>query len=123
MESLRNSLQRAHGEHPRGLEVTVTSGGIPSVVRLDAKRMRLRRVVCRIEYALGENTFFGTGFLVGPEWILTNYHVVEPALKGTLSWSAIVVRFDHDGVTRRALRSLWIRRFLVFVPVHIMRMT
>jgi V8-like Glu-specific endopeptidase len=58
--------------------------------------------VCRIEFP--EKTAQGTGFLVAPDIVLTNYHVVEAAIKnkGVLP-QAIKVRFDYkvkaDGIS------------------------
>jgi len=40
---------------------------------------RIQHVVCRIEIPLADaRTAFGTGFLVAPDLVLTNYHVIEP---------------------------------------------
>jgi len=36
--------------------------------------------VCRITIPQGKVSFFGTGFLVGPEVVLTNFHVMEPVI-------------------------------------------
>lgn len=65
-------------------------------------RMKLGAIetqVCRVETPGGS----GTGFLVGPAAILTNYHVVEEVVKGTVSPSSVVLRFDYkrstDGTT------------------------
>jgi hypothetical protein len=53
--------------------------------------------VCRIEWP--EGTAVGTGFLVGPSIVLTNYHVIEPID----DLSTVRLRFDYkvsdDGVT------------------------
>ncbi|MFK8101875.1 MAG: effector-associated domain EAD1-containing protein [Saprospiraceae bacterium] len=55
------------------------------------KLLAIEKQVCRIELA---NAGFGTGFLVAPNVILTNYHVVEDVIKKTLDSSAISLRFD-----------------------------
>ncbi len=36
--------------------------------------------VCRITIPQGKQTFFGTGFLVGPQAVLTNFHVMESVI-------------------------------------------
>lgn len=57
----------------------------------DGWRRRLaaiERQVCRVEPALG--AALGTGFLVAPDVVLTNYHVIENRLLESLR-----VRFDH----------------------------
>jgi V8-like Glu-specific endopeptidase len=56
--------------------------------------------VCRIEYPAGQAR--GTGILVGPNAVLTNFHVVEPISNGTYTATSVVLRFDYkvqdDGV-------------------------
>ena len=58
--------------------------------------------VCAVE--LGEKS--GTGFLIGPETVLTNYHVVKDAIEGSFKPADIRVRFDYrklrDGLTTSA---------------------
>jgi hypothetical protein len=57
--------------------------------------------VCRIEYP--EHEGLGTGFLVAPDLVITNYHVIEPFLAQPDLVREIVVRFDYkvlaDGLT------------------------
>jgi hypothetical protein len=60
--------------------------------------------VCRIEVPLTNGgTSYGTGFLVGPSVVMTNYHVIEPILKQKADPEKVVVRFDYkrleDGQT------------------------
>jgi hypothetical protein len=38
--------------------------------------------VCRIAIDASQHTVYGTGFLVGPDLVLTNYHVVESVILG-----------------------------------------
>jgi V8-like Glu-specific endopeptidase len=56
--------------------------------------------VCRIEYPDAEAQ--GTGFLVGPNAVLTNYHVIEPIQKNQINRADVCLRFDYkvggDGV-------------------------
>lgn len=42
--------------------------------------MQIERQVCRIEIPTPTGMIFGTGFLIGPNLIMTNYHVIEPLL-------------------------------------------
>ncbi len=58
---------------------------------LDAKKC-----VCRIELINGERTVFGTGFLVGPDMVLTNYHVVEQLFKAGADQMQASCRFDFE---------------------------
>jgi hypothetical protein len=48
--------------------------------------------VCRVE--LNGNAA-GTGFLIGPDAVLTNYHVLESVLKETTSAAKVTCRFDY----------------------------
>jgi V8-like Glu-specific endopeptidase len=48
--------------------------------------------VCRIEI---DGEAVGTGFLVGPDAVLTAYHVLEPVLEGKKPASKVVFRFDY----------------------------
>jgi hypothetical protein len=66
---------------------------------------KLEYQVCRIEIKLSTSTkTYGTGFLVGPDLLLTNYHVMEPVIqqenlcKTGKPWSHpedVVFRFDY----------------------------
>ena len=55
------------------------------------KLLRIERQVCRVEV---EGTPLGTGFLVGPETVLTNWHVFETAEKAGKT-AKIGCRFDY----------------------------
>jgi V8-like Glu-specific endopeptidase len=57
-------------------------------------RTRLGEVevqVCRVE----TGSSFGTGFLVGPDLVMTNYHVVADVLDGQNPAENVVFRFDY----------------------------
>jgi V8-like Glu-specific endopeptidase len=60
--------------------------------------MKCERAVCRVEAAK-----YGTGFLVGPGMVITNYHVVRAEIEGKNTPDRIVLRFDYkmnaDGKT------------------------
>jgi hypothetical protein len=49
--------------------------------------------VCRIE--VPEGTHQGTGWLVGPDLLLTNYHVVEAVIKQHIAAADVACRFDY----------------------------
>lgn len=62
--------------------------------------------VCRISVRQAEGTGYGTGLLIGPNVVLTNYHVVEPLIKqdgSECDRNGVKVQFDYrsgpDGVT------------------------
>lgn len=64
---------------------------------------KLETQVCQIEYAIGGATACGTGFLVGPDLVMTNHHVIAPVLGGKADPATVRVRFDfkklQDGAT------------------------
>lgn len=53
------------------------------------------RQVCRIQVPEAGQALFGTGFLVSPDTVLTNYHVVEPVIRGQTSPAQVVLTFDY----------------------------
>ncbi|HKP52946.1 MAG TPA: effector-associated domain EAD1-containing protein [Chloroflexia bacterium] len=69
--------------------------------------------ICQVEVAASGNTIYGTGFLVGPDTLITNYHVVEAVIQGAAGKvdrkgrsaqpGDVVLRFDYrklrDGTT------------------------
>jgi len=56
--------------------------------------------VCRVEI---NGNAAGTGFLVGPSAVMTNYHVVKAVIEGSVSPDNVRLRFDYklleDGTT------------------------
>lgn len=64
---------------------------------LDAALFRTRQgwvetAVCRIKI---DGTPAGTGFLVGPGTVLTNYHVLPQVISGALDPAAVTCQFDY----------------------------
>jgi len=60
--------------------------------------------VCRVEVRTGSTVDpLGTGFLLGSNVVVTNYHVVKPVIDGVVAPERIVLRFDYkalaDGLT------------------------
>lgn len=67
----------------------------------------LAQSVCQIRYTTGAGEIYGgTGFLIAPDLVLTNYHVVELLLTGDVNPPDVSVVFDHyleaDGITANA---------------------
>jgi hypothetical protein len=56
------------------------------------KMAQVEGQVCRIEF---NGNAMGTGFLVGPDLVLTNYHVLEGAIEGKLPPALVACRFDY----------------------------
>jgi hypothetical protein len=62
---------------------------------LTAWRERLGAVQARVCQVEVEGRGAGTGFLVGPDLVLTAYHVVDPAVAGQRGPQGISLRFDY----------------------------
>lgn len=89
--------------------LTAATGELERKVRDDLSflditqwRERLGQIegrVCRVETPTG----FGTGFLVGPDLLLTNYHVMRSVIDAPQTAKAVLLRFDYkqlaDGTT------------------------
>ena len=56
------------------------------------ERMSQRELaVCRIELSADS----GTGFLISPDVVITNYHVMKDAIAGAVSPTSVILRFDY----------------------------
>jgi hypothetical protein len=88
------------------LEKIVKKTSVPFPVAIWRERLAKREVcVCRIEVPTNAGSAFGTGFLVGTDLLLTNYHVIAPAVAGQAgTYTAdglaakpanVIVRFDY----------------------------
>jgi len=66
--------------------------------------VKIQRRVCRVE---GKN--YGTGFLVGDDLVLTNYHVVEPEVTGSALISDLGFRFDYSTADRADRQGFLVR--------------
>jgi Trypsin-like peptidase domain/Effector-associated domain 1 len=90
-----------------GLEL-LTSPGDPflDTTRLAKWIIRTERQVCRVRCGPG----LGTGFLVGPDLVLTCYHVVKRYLQGSVSTSEVLFdyRRDNEGVDPQEDPAAWI---------------
>ena len=51
--------------------------------------------VCRVEIATGNPPDYGTGFLLGPDVLMTNFHVMQSVIEGSVPPDKVVLRFDY----------------------------
>jgi hypothetical protein len=88
------------------LEKIVKKTSVPFPVAVWRERLAKREVcVCRIELPASAGLVCGTGFLVGADLVLTNHHVMAPAIShqaGTYTGKGlsvdpkkVIVRFDY----------------------------
>lgn len=89
------SPQAAHMKQAAGGLESLTTAGDPfvAVARLARWIVNIENQVCQVQCSNDA----GTGFLIGPDWILTCYHVVEKYLSGGVSSADVRVRFDYHG--------------------------
>jgi V8-like Glu-specific endopeptidase len=86
----------------KSVEVPAIGAGFEAEVRkyiptLDAhlwatRMLKLEGQVCKVE--VGNGTV-GTGFLVGPDAVLTNYHVLRDVIDGAAPATKVRFRFDY----------------------------
>jgi hypothetical protein len=80
-------------------------GGLEKIIRktnsfLDVNQWReklgiIEGQVCRVEItSKNHSREFGTGFLIAPDVVITNYHVIESVIQ-QLNSSNIILRFDY----------------------------
>ncbi len=80
---------------PEGfLEKFVKAGNLVKWTDFTENLLLIQRTVCSIKLS-GDGNSYGTGALVGPDLILTNYHVVAPILEGDPAVSDVYFRFDY----------------------------
>ena len=106
-----------------GLQRIVNSGDFLDAEKLLLEFSRIKRCVCKIEVPLDRgNTAFGTGFLIGNNKVLTNYHVVEYAIKNTDAQSKIRVVFDYEQQANEQLflKETYIMCLLLLQVVNIL---
>jgi V8-like Glu-specific endopeptidase len=87
-ENLGLTVRTSNGQN---LEKLVVAADFANLPRMIEGLSRAESAVCRVEV-----TGFGggTGFLVGPDLVLTNHHVVTPLIDGEISVSDVRMRFD-----------------------------
>lgn len=95
------AIERAHEDlDVKGALQALTSSGDPFVdtAKLVHWLVRVERQVCQVR--CGPES--GTGFLVGPDLVLTCYHVVRKHLEGSVAAADVEVRFDYRRTAKGA---------------------
>lgn len=88
-------VARGFEERGRGLELMVRGGGFADLNLWTERLAAMGRRVCRITYAVGAGELCGSGFVVGADRVLTNYHVMERVLQGQVGAQAVRVQFGY----------------------------
>lgn len=84
---------------PAAVLQQVLPGGAMNQFQTLERRMR---TVCRIDYADRSPPGAGTGFLVGPDLVLTNHHVARRAIESPAAQAQLRFRFDLRSATAAA---------------------
>lgn len=66
---------------------------------------KLESQVCRIEITQNNRQSFGTGFLIAPNVVITNYHVIEPLLSKQATSNNVILRFDFKQIDGRIINQ------------------
>ena len=59
--------------------------------------------VCRLEVDTPRGTLYGTGFLVAPDLVMTNHHVVDRIVTGAVPPGNVRARFDYKRTPARVV--------------------
>ena len=86
--------QRVVGGEGR-LEKMVREAGFADLNLWTDRLAAAGRRVCRISYQVSGGMVRGTGFLVGKDLVLTNFHVVESVLKGRAEADRVQLSFGY----------------------------
>jgi hypothetical protein len=95
------------------LERIITDNSFLDVVQWRTRLGEIEGRLCRVEIDSNKGRIYGTGFLVGPDALITNYHVMESVIEGEAGRATagglkatskdVALRFDYkrlaDGVT------------------------
>ncbi len=117
MQAYRKSLTPQAGAEsnaatapPSGLEATIQKANVLAETEQWRQKMAAAESrVCRIESPAGHA--IGTGFLVGPDLVLTNEHV-----NAAIEWNSAVARFDYKSVNTAGQPCRFAKAALVVSP-------
>jgi hypothetical protein len=77
-------------------DLTIPIGRVPALVATLQRLSTLARGVCKLTVGFPAVTKYGTGFRVGTDWLLTNWHVLHESNRAATSASA-EFGYDDDG--------------------------
>src|SRR5205807_2628438 len=66
-----------------------------NIVQLRTRLEQLQRQICRIVIQYGRKSISGMGFLLGPDIVITNYHVLKEVIDGDIPSEKIKLYFDY----------------------------
>ncbi|MDH3248800.1 MAG: serine protease [Acidimicrobiia bacterium] len=100
LEALKTELGIGKSVTPsEGAALEAFVGGVGGLVDPAAFRSKLaiaEATVCHISYQRPDGARYGgTGFLVGPDLIMTNHHVMKYVINEQVATNAVTVKFDY----------------------------
>lgn len=105
IKDLKQEIPTQDGEAWRKLERLVDrTAPLQDIEAWYAKLKQREGQICRIEFSLNNRARpIGTGFLLGSDVVMTNYHVMESVIKGQTKPNDVTLRFNYkrlvDGKT------------------------
>jgi hypothetical protein len=85
-------------------DLTVTVGRLPSLVATLGRMIELAPAVCKLTVAINTDEQWGTGFRIGPDRLLTNWHVLHRRSDGVPA-TAVTAEFGFEDDPDGALLS------------------
>jgi len=82
---------------PKLEQIVRESNSFLDIVRVRTRLAQIETQVCRVEVSSDRGRSYGTGFLLGPDFVMTNYHVVQPVIEKQPGATAdkVLLRFDY----------------------------
>ncbi len=97
-QKLLDTLNVRASALPAGLTlegIVNRAAGFSDVETWVERMSQIMQAVCLVEAPAPNGTKMGTGFLVGPDKVMTNYHVVKDVLSNPALRNRVILRFDH----------------------------
>jgi Trypsin-like peptidase domain len=91
-----NTLSNVRPQEPFEFERVMSEKlGFHDPVRWSAQMQQVMLAVCLIEFENAYPKAQGTGFLLGPSVVMTNYHVMEQVIQKQVKPEEVVLRFNY----------------------------
>jgi hypothetical protein len=77
-------------------DLMLETGRLPALISTLQVLLRLAPAVCRIEAKFAGGTGLGTGFRIGSDLVLTNWHVLHDSRNGGTRTESVMMNFDYE---------------------------
>jgi V8-like Glu-specific endopeptidase len=89
------AVQMPHGA-PRLEQIVRDTHSFLDIVRFRVRLAQIETQVCRVEVNTDQGRSYGTGFLVAPDVVMTNHHVVQSVIESGAASAAGLIRLRFD---------------------------